>query len=388
MDLPIYLDNHATTPVDPAVVDVMIPYLTQRFGNAASRSHVFGMQARAGVEKARTQVSALIGATAKEIVWTSGGTEADNLAIFGITDGYPEPGHVITTNFEHKAVLDPCKVLQRRGWQVTYLPVSPEGLITVEQVRDAMRDDTRLVSVMAVNNEIGTVLPITEIGALCRERGITFHTDASQAVGKIPVDVVAMNIDLLTIASHKIYGPKGVGALYVRRGRPRISVRPQIHGGGHERGMRSGTLAVPNIVALGKAAELCQEDLAKDGLAGIRSLRDRLWDGLSASIEDCWVNGSWAHRSPQNLHVGFKGVESQALMMAMREIAVSSGSACSSANLEASHVLKAIKEPEDLSHAAIRFGIGRFNTAEEIDYTIAKVRDSVERLRALNPLYV
>lgn len=387
MDLPIYLDNHATTPVDPAVVDVMMLYLTERFGNAASRSHVFGMQARAGVEKARAQVASLIGASAKEIVWTSGGTEADNLAILGVAAAFKTPGHILTTNFEHKAVLDPCKHLATKGWQITYLPVSSEGLVTVDQVRDAIREDTRLVSVMMVNNEIGTIQPISEIGALCRERGIAFHTDAAQGVGKLPVDVVAMNIDLLTIASHKIYGPKGVGALFVRRGRPRLQVRPQIHGGGHERGMRSGTLAVPNIVALGKAAELCERELESGGLERIRALRDRLWDGLSASIEDCWINGSTEFRSPQNLHVGFHGVESQALMMAMREIALSSGSACSSANLEASHVLKAIKDPEELNHAAIRFGIGRFNTAEEIDYTIAKVAASVERLRTLNPLY-
>lgn len=386
MDLPIYLDNHATTPVDPAVVAAMLPYFTKQFGNAASRSHSFGMAARSGVERARKQLSSLIGASAKEIVWTSGGTEANNLAILGVAESQRVPGHIITTNVEHKAVLDPCRYLEKKGWDLTVLPVSSEGLVTVDQVRDALRDDTKLVTIMMVNNEIGTIQPIAAIGALCRERGVTFHTDAAQGVGKIPVDVVAMNIDLLTVASHKIYGPKGVGALYVRRGRPRFSVSPQIHGGGHERGMRSGTLAVPSIVALGKAAELCEKELAADGLAHIRILRDRLWDGLS-TIEDCWINGSIEHRSPQNLHVGFKGVESQALMMAMRDIAVSSGSACSSANLEASHVLKAIKPAEDLSHAAIRFGIGRFNTADEIDYAIAKVTDSVARLRALNPLY-
>ncbi|TNE85813.1 MAG: aminotransferase class V-fold PLP-dependent enzyme [Deltaproteobacteria bacterium] len=386
MDLPIYLDNHATTPVDPRVVDAMLPYLREHFGNAASRSHSFGMVANAAVERARGLVAALIGASPKEIIWTSGGTEADNLAIFGVAEACREPGHIVTTNFEHKAVLDPCRYLEKKGWQVTYLPVSREGLVTVAQVEAALQPNTRLVSVMAVNNEIGTVQPFRAIGELCRSRGIPFHSDASQAVGKIPVDVVADHIDLLTIASHKIYGPKGVGALYVRRGRPRLALAPQIHGGGHERGLRSGTLAVPNIVALGKAAELCREELDAGGLAEIARLRDRLWEGLCANIDDCWINGSTEHRSPQNLHVGFKGVESQALMMAMREVAVSSGSACSSANLEASHVMKAIREPDELSDAAIRFGIGRFNTEEQIDYVVGKVTESVARLRALNPL--
>lgn len=385
---PIYLDNHATTPCDPRVVEEMLPYFSTVFGNAASRNHSFGFQAREAVEKAREQVAELIGASEKEIVWTSGATEADNLAVIGVARFYAEKGkHIITSAIEHKAILDACKYLESEGWSVTYLPVGSEGVVKVEDVAAAITDETTLVSIMFANNEIGTVNPIAEIGALCRSKGIPFHTDAVQATGRIPIDVKAMNIDLLSMSAHKMYGPKGIGALFVRRGRPRIRLEPLFHGGGHERGMRSGTLAVPSIVGMGAAAVLAKQDLESGAIDEVRRLRDRLWEGLQQNLDELHLNGSWDHRLPNNLNVSFAYVEGEAMMMAIKEIACSSGSACTSASLEPSYVLKALGVDEELAHTSIRFGIGRFNTEEEIDFAIQLVTDKVKQLREMSPLY-
>jgi cysteine desulfurase len=384
--LPIYLDNHATTPLDPRVLDEMLPYFKEKFGNAASRSHQFGWEAEAAVEKAREQVARLIGTSAKEIVFTSGATESDNLAIKGVSEKYRDKGdHIVTCATEHKAVLDSCKHLEKQGYRVTYLPVGKDGLIDLDDLKRALDDKTILVSIMFANNEIGVLQPIAEIGAMCRERGILFHSDAVQAIGKVPVSVEEQNIDLASITAHKMYGPKGVGALYVRRKSPRVELAPMIDGGGHEHGMRSGTLNVPGIVGLGKACELCREVLAAEA-ARLKALRDRLKDKIFAGLDDVYVNGSMEQRLPGNLNVSFANVDAEPLLMGINDVAVSTGSACSSAAIEPSHVLKALGAG-DLTHGSIRFGIGRFNTQAEIDYVAARVVETVKRLRELSPLY-
>ena len=388
IELPIYLDNHATTACDPRVVDAMIPYFTQKYGNAASRNHSFGWDAREGVEQAREEVGALIGATGKEIIFTSGATESDNLAIKGVAQHYASKGkHIITVCTEHKAILDSCHALERDGWEVTYLGVDSEGLISLAELEAAIRPTTTLVSVMFANNEVGTVQPIAQIGAICHKHGVLFHCDAVQGLGRLPFDVTEMNVDLVSISAHKMYGPKGVGALYVRRGRPRVRLQAQMDGGGHERGMRSGTLAVPGIVGLGAAARLAKEDLVNGGIERVRALRDRLWTGLQESLDELFLNGSWEHRLPNNLNVSFAYVEGEAMMMGIKEIACSSGSACTSASLEPSYVLRAMGVDVELAHTSIRFGIGRFTTEEEIDFALDLIVDKVRFLREMSPLY-
>ncbi len=385
--LPIYMDNHATTPMDPRVLEAMMPYFTKIFGNAASRNHSFGWEAEQAVEKAREQVARLIGATAKEIIFTSGATESNNLAIKGIAEMYRERGnHIITQVTEHKAVLDTCKRLEKSGCRVTYLPVNADGLIELEDLKRAMDDKTILVSIMFANNEIGVVQPVAEIGKLCRERGVLFHTDAVQAAGKVPVDVNAMNIDVLSLSAHKMYGPKGVGALYVRRRNPRVQIAEQINGGGHERGMRSGTLNVTGIVGLGKACDLCREEMPQE-TERLRKLRDHLKTRLESKLDYIHVNGSMEHRLPGNLNMSFVYVEGESLLMGINDVAVSSGSACTSATLEPSYVLKALGLGDDVAHSSIRFGLGRFNTLAEVDYVADKLIDIVQKLRELSPLY-
>jgi cysteine desulfurase len=383
----VYLDNHATTPMDPRVFETMKTYFVEEFGNAASRNHQFGWRAEKAVEVARKQIAALIGATEKEIIFTSGATESDNMAILGVAEMYAEKGnHIITTNIEHKAILDSCKVAEKRGFTVTYLPVDKYGQVTVEAVRNAITDKTILISIMFANNEIGSINPIAEIGALAKEKGIIFHTDAVQAVGRVPIDVEAMKIDLLSISGHKIYGPKGVGAIYVRRKNPRVKVSPLIHGGGHERGMRSGTLNVPGIVGLGKACEIAKAELSQDAEKQ-KFLRDRLQKKLFDALDEVYLNGHPTERLPNNLNVSFAFVEGESLMMGIKDIAVSSGSACTTASLEPSYVLRAIGVGEDLAHTSIRFGLGRFTTEEEIDFTAEQVIKTVQRLREMSPLY-
>ncbi|HUO16263.1 MAG TPA: IscS subfamily cysteine desulfurase [Verrucomicrobiae bacterium] len=385
--LPIYMDNHATTPMDPRVLEEMLPYFMEKFGNAASRNHSFGWAAEEGVETARERIAKLVGATTKEIVFTSGATESDNLAIKGVAEMYREKGnHIITAVTEHKAVLDTCKRLEKYGYRVTYLPVQKDGLIDLDELKRTMDDKTILVTIMAANNEIGVLQPIEEIGKLCRERGVIFHTDATQYVGKVPTDVNKQNIDLMSISAHKMYGPKGVGALYVRRKNPRVQLSPIIDGGGHERGMRSGTLNVPGIVGLGKACAIAHEELPKEScrLAG---LRNRLRDRIMTRLDETYINGSMEHRLPGNLNISFAYVEGESLLMGINDIAVSSGSACTSATLEPSYVLKALGAGDDLAHSSIRFGIGRFNTEAEVDYVADRVIETVERLRELSPLY-
>ena len=385
--LPIYMDNHATSPLDPRVLEAMMPYLTGIFGNAASRNHSFGWEAEGAVEKAREQVAKLIGATAKEIIFTSGSTESNNLALKGIAEMYRERGnHIITQVTEHKAVLDTCKRLEKSGYRVTYLPVKADGLVDIEDLKRAFDDKTILVSIMFANNEIGVVQPVAEIGKLCRERNVIFHTDAVQAVGKIPVDVNSMNIDVLSLTAHKLYGPKGVGALYVRRRNPRVQISEQINGGGHERGMRSGTLNVPGIVGLGKACELAGQEMAAEG-ERLSKLRDKLKTKLESSLDYIHVNGSMEHRLPNNLNISFVYVEGESLLMGINDVAVSSGSACTSATLEPSYVLKALGLGDDVAHSSIRFGLGRFNSEAEVDYVADKVIDIVKKLRELSPLY-
>ncbi len=386
--IPIYLDNQATTQVDPRVLEAMLPYFTERFGNAASKSHAFGWEAEAAVDVAREQVSRLIGASSpREIVFTSGATESDNLAIKGVAAAYRDKGdHIVTCVTEHKAVLDSCKALEKQGFQITYLPVTGDGLVDMQRLIDALSEKTILISIMAANNEIGTLQPVQEIGRLAKERGILFHSDATQAVGKVPVNVESMGIDLLSLTAHKMYGPKGVGALYVRATKPRVKIAPLIDGGGHERGMRSGTLNVAGIAALGKACELSQHEMAAEG-ERLTALRERLKDALLDRLDDVRLNGDARRRLPGNLNMSFAYVEGESLMMGLKEIAVSTGSACTSASLEPSYVLKAIGLEDALAHASIRFGIGRFNTAEEIDYTAQKVVDEVQRLREISPLY-
>jgi len=387
MKLPIYLDNHATTPVDPRVLDAMLPYFKEIFGNAASRNHSFGWEAEEAVEKALKQIASLIGATAKEIVFTSGATESNNLALKGVAQMYAERGnHIITAASEHKAVLDTCKHLEKDGCRVTYLPLKADGLIDLDMLKESFTDKTILVSIMYANNEIGVVQPIREIGKLCKERGILFHTDAVQAAGKIPVNVIADNIDLASFSAHKMYGPKGVGALYVRRKSPRVQLTAQMDGGGHERGMRSGTLNIPGIVGFGEAAAISQREMPEES-AKLQALRDRLKDRLMTELDEVFINGSWEHRLPHNLNISFAYVEGESMLMGINDIAVSSGSACTSATLEPSYVLKALGMGDDLAHSSIRFGIGRFNTQEEVDYVAARVIEVVKKLRELSPLY-
>jgi len=385
--LPVYMDNQATTAVDPRVLDAMLPYFTEKFGNAASRNHEFGWKAEEAVENARGHIARLIHASPREIVFTSGATESDNLAIKGVAEAHRAKGnHIITQVTEHKAVLDSCKRLEKYGYEVTYLPVSSGGLIDLDELRRAITPKTILISVMYANNEIGVIQPIAEIGRIAKERKILFHCDAVQAIGKIPVDVQKDGIDLLSISAHKMYGPKGIGALYVRRKDPRVDLAPQIDGGGHERGMRSGTLNVPGIVGLGKACEICQKEIPEES-PRLARMRERLKESIMSRLEGTAVNGSLAHRLPNNLNLSFSGVEGEALLMGINDVAVSSGSACTSAMIEPSYVLRALGVSDDLSHSSIRFGIGRFNTDEEVDYVADRVVETVKRLRELSPLF-
>ena len=386
-NLPVYMDNNATTRTDPRVVEAMLPFFTEHYGNAASRNHVFGWKAEEAVEQARAQVAALIGASPKEVVFTSGATESDNLALKGVAAMYRRRGnHVITAVTEHHAVLDPCRRLEREGFRITLLPVDSHGRLAPAQVAAAITDQTILVSIMAANNEIGTLQPVSEIGALCKERGVLFHSDAVQAVGKIPVDVQAQGIDLLSISAHKLYGPKGVGALYVRRRDPHVRLEPLFDGGGHERGMRSGTLPVPLIVGFGKACQLCQHEMAQEA-ERLRGLRERLRQGLLDHLEDTFLNGHPTERLPGNLNLSFAHVEGEALMMSMRNVAVSSGSACTSASIEPSYVLKALGLSDELAHGSLRFGLGRFSTDDDVAYVTGEVIHHVERLRGLSPAH-
>ncbi len=387
MNKPIYMDNHATTPVDPRVLDAMLPYFTTKFGNAASRNHSFGWDGEQAVSKARDQIAGLIGATAKEIIFTSGATESDNLAIKGVAEMYAEKGnHIITVPTEHKAVLDTCKHLAKRGFEITYLPVGQDGLIDLDDLRRSITNKTILITVMLANNEIGVLQPIREIGKIAKERGVLFHTDATQGVGKVPVNVEEDCIDLMSISAHKMYGPKGIGALYVRRKNPRVQLTAQMDGGGHERGMRSGTLNVPGIVGLGEACAICQAEMAEETIK-LSALRNTLKASLEAELDEIFVNGSMQHRLPNSLNMSFAYVEGESLLMGISDVAVSSGSACTSATLEPSYVLKAIGVGDDLAHTSIRFGLGRFNTMEEVEYVAGRVIEVVKKLRELSPLY-
>jgi cysteine desulfurase len=384
----IYMDNHATTPMDPRVLEAMLPYFTEKFGNAASRNHHFGWEAEAAVDHARDQIARLINAKAKEIIFTSGATESDNLAIKGVVEFYKDKGnHVITAVTEHKAVLDTCKALERNGKaQVTYLPVDQQGFVDPDAVRAAITDRTVLISIMYANNEIGTIQPLREIAKIAKEKGVLFHSDATQGVGKIPVDVEAMGIDLMSFTGHKIYGPKGCGALYVRSKGPRVRLTPMMDGGGHERGMRSGTLNVPGIVGFGRACELAGAEMETEAARELQ-LRERLREGLFAQLDELYLNGHPTRRLPGNLNVSFAFVEGESLLMGLKDVAVSSGSACTSATLEPSYVLKALGVGDDLAHTSIRFGLGRFNTQEEVDHVIERVVHEVRRLRDMSPLY-
>ncbi len=386
MRLPIYLDYSATTPVDPRVAEKMIPYLTEMFGNPASRSHSFGWDAERAVEEARGHVAALVGADAKDIIFTSGATESNNLAIKGAAHFYAgtKGKHIITVSTEHKAVLDAFRELEREGFEATYLDPLPNGLITLDQLKAAIRPDTVLVSVMAVNNEIGVIQPIAEIGELCREKGIIFHVDAAQATGKMPIDLEQLKVDLMSFSAHKTYGPKGIGALYVRR-KPRIRLEAQMHGGGHERGLRSGTLATHQIVGMGEAFRIAKEEMATEN-DRIRMLRDRLLKGLQ-TIEETYVNGDIEQRVPHNLNISFNFVEGESLIMAIKDLAVSSGSACTSASLEPSYVLRALGRSDELAHSSIRFSIGRFTTEEDVDYAVKLLQGKIDKLRELSPLW-
>lgn len=385
MRLPVYLDYSATTPVDPRVAQKMIPFLTEHFGNAASRSHAFGWKAEEAVEEARAHVAALINADPKEIVWTSGATEGNNLAIKGAANFYKTKGkHLITQRTEHKAVLDTFRELERQGFEATYLEVDANGLINLEDLKKAIRPDTILVSIMMVNNEIGVVQPVWEIGELCRSKGIIFHCDAVQGAGRVEIDVQKFKVDLLTITAHKIYGPKGIGALYVRR-KPRVRIEAQIHGGGHERGFRSGTLATHQIAGFGEAARLAKAEMASEN-ERVRALRDRLLKGIQ-DVEEAYVNGDLDQRIPHNLNVSFNFVEGESLIMAVKDLAVSSGSACTSASLEPSYVLRALGRSDELAHSSIRFTLGRFTTEEEIDFAIDLIKRKVAKLRELSPLW-
>ncbi len=388
MKFPIYLDNHSTTPMDPRVLESMLPYFTEKFGNSASRNHAFGWEAEEGVESARKQIAKLIHADAKEIVFTSGATESDNLALKGVIEMYHEKGdHIITSATEHRAVLDTAKALEaKRGVKVTYLPVDKFGMVTPEDVRNAITDKTILISVMFANNEIGTINPIKEIGKIAKEKGILFHCDATQGVGKVPIDVQDMGIDLMSFSAHKIYGPKGIGALYVRKKNPRVRIAAQMDGGGHERGMRSGTLPVPLIVGFGKACELCEQEMASDA-ARLSVMRDRLHTSITKALEEVYLNGHPTQRLPHNLNVSFAYVEGESLLMGCKEIALSSGSACTSATLEPSYVLRALGVGAELAHSSIRFGLGRFTLDEEVDYAGKRIIEVVTKLREMSPLY-
>jgi len=384
---PIYMDNNSTTRCDPRVVEAMLPYFTEMYGNAASRSHAYGWEAEAAVEESREQIAAIIGASPKEVIFTSGATESNNLAIKGVAAMYKKKGtHVVTQATEHKAVLDTCKRLERDGFQVTYLPVDNYGQVHAEQVKEALTDKTILVSIMAANNEIGTLQPVKAIGKLCKEKGVLFHTDAVQAVGKVPLDVEDMGIDLLSLTAHKIYGPKGVGALYVRKKDPRVRLEPQIDGGGHERGMRSGTLAVPMIVGLGTACDIARREMPEE-TARTFALRERLRKGIMDKLPESYLNGHPTDRLPGNANISFAYVEGEGLMMGIKDVAVSSGSACTSASLEPSYVLRALGVGDELAHSSIRFGIGRFNTEAEVDFVVGLVTREVSRLREMSPLY-
>jgi cysteine desulfurase len=385
MKFPIYLDYSATTPVDPRVAQKMIPYLTEHFGNPASRSHAFGWDAEGAVEEARGHVAALLNCDPKEIIWTSGATEGDNLAIKGAANFYKSKGkHIITVKTEHKAVLDTVRELERQGFEATYLDPEQNGIIDLEKFKAAIRPDTILASVMMVNNEIGVIQPIAEIGEICRAKGIIFHCDAVQAAGKIDIDLAKLKVDLMTVTAHKVYGPKGIGAQYVRR-KPRVRIEPQIHGGGHERGFRSGTLATHQIVGMGEAFRLAKLEMASEN-ERIRRLRDRLWNGIK-DLEEVYVNGDMERRTPHNLNVSFNFVEGESLIMAIKDVAVSSGSACTSASLEPSYVLRALGRSDELAHSSIRFTLGRFTTEEEIDYTVQLIRGKIAKLRELSPLW-
>ena len=387
LTLPIYMDNHATTPVDPRVLEEMLPYFTEKFGNAASRNHGYGWEAEQAVDQGRARIAHLINARDSEIVFTSGATESDNLAIKGVAEMYREKGdHVVTCTIEHKAVLDTCKRLEKSGYRVTYLPVQADGLIDLDELKRALTERTILVTIMAANNEIGVIEPFEEIGQMCRERGILFHSDATQAVGKVPIDMGRMSIDLLSISAHKMYGPKGVGALYVRSKNPRVRLTAQMDGGGHERGMRSGTLNVTGIVGMGKACELAAEEGAEESCR-LTGLRNRLRDRILAGLDEVYINGSMEHRLAGNLNLSFAYVEGESMLMGIGDVAVSSGSACTSASLEPSYVLKALGTGDELAHSSIRFGLGRFNTEVEADYVAGRVIDTVRRLRELSPLY-
>jgi cysteine desulfurase len=388
LKLPIYMDNHATTPLDPRVLEAMLPYFTEDFGNAASRTHAFGWRAEAAVEDARDTIARLIGAeSGKEIVFTSGATESDNLAIKGVAEYYASKGkHVVTTVIEHKAVLDSCKRLEKEGYEVTYLPVGPSGIVNPDDVAKALTDKTILVSVMLANNEVGTVQPIEAIGKLTRAKGVIFHVDAVQGIGKTPFDVRTMNVDLASLSAHKIYGPKGVGALYVRRSKPRVRLGAQMDGGGHERGNRSGTLNVPGIVGFAKACEILEREGAEES-ARLRRLRDRLFARITKELDQVIVNGDLERRLPGNLNISFAFVEGEGLMMAIKDVAVSSGSACTSASLEPSYVLRSMGLDEADAHSSIRFGLGRFNTEEEVDYVADLVIAKVKKLRDMSPLW-
>jgi cysteine desulfurase len=388
LKFPIYMDNHATTPVDPRVLGAMLPYFTETFGNAASRTHAYGWTAEAAVDDARDTIAQLIGAeSGKEIVFTSGATESDNLAIKGVAEYYQAKGnHIITTTIEHKAVLDSCKRLEKQGFTVTYVNVGADGLVNPKDIEAAITDKTILVSVMLANNEVGTIQPIAEIGKITRARGVLLHSDAVQGLGKTPFDVRAMNVDLASLTAHKIYGPKGVGALYVRRSKPRVRLAAQMDGGGHERGNRSGTLNVPGIVGFAKACKILLEEGAAEA-EKIRALRDRLYQKITSELSDVVLNGSAEQRLPGNLNISFSFVEGEGLMMAIKDVAVSSGSACTSASLEPSYVLRSMGLEEDMAHSSIRFGLGRFNTEEEVDYVAELVIAKVKRLRDMSPLY-
>jgi cysteine desulfurase len=387
MKLPIFMDNHSTTPVDPRVLEEMLPYFTDEFGNAASRNHSFGWRAEEAVERGRTRIADLIHADPKEIIFTSGATESNNLALKGVAEMYAEKGdHIITCVTEHKAVLDTGKRLEKLGKRVTYLPVDQYGQIDLNQLRDTITDKTILISIMYANNEVGTLQKLKEIGKVAKEKGVLFHSDATQAVGKIPVDVIDLNVDLMSLSAHKMYGPKGVGALYVRKKNPRVRLVAQMDGGGHERGMRSGTLNVTGIVGLGKACEIAKQDMPEESKR-LSGLRDKMRKAIESQLDEVFLNGHPTERLPNNLNISFAYVEGESLLMGLDDVAVSSGSACTSASLEPSYVLKALGVGEDLAHTSIRFGLGRFNTEEEVDYVIHKVINNVTRLREMSPLY-
>lgn len=388
MKFPIYLDNHSTTPVDPRVLEVMLPFFTDKFGNAASRNHAFGWEAEEAVENARKQIARLIHADPKEIVFTSGATESDNLALKGVTEMYREKGdHIITSSTEHRAILDTAKALEaKRGVKVTYLPVDKFGMVNPDDVRNAITDKTVLISIMFANNEIGTINPVKEIGKIAKEKGVLFHCDATQGVGKVPVNVQDMGIDLMSFSAHKIYGPKGVGALYVRKKNPRVRIAAQMDGGGHERGMRSGTLPVPLIVGFGKACELCEHEMVAEGTR-LAAMRDHLHAVITKAMEDVYLNGHPTQRLPNNLNLSFAYVEGESLLMGVKEIALSSGSACTSATLEPSYVLRALGVGAELAHSSIRFGLGRFTENEEVDYAAKRIIETVNKLREMSPLY-